>query len=253
MLRAEYEGVKAMSDTHTIRVPTPIACGEQEGTGQAFALFEYLEFCGGGSIGQFELGVALAKMHQTGVSPNLDQPFGFPVDNTIGATFQPNLPWHADWADFWDEHRLGHMLKLTGNAGGLSSDKITALRQKTRELLAPEARGGDPIVASIVHGDLWGGNKGFCKDREAAGGIAPTIFDPAAYYGDREVDVAMTYLFGGFTNDFYDGYNSVWPLSEGHEKRKIVYNLYHILNHDVLFGGMYIRQAQSMIDQILKC
>jgi fructosamine-3-kinase len=252
MLRAEYEGVKAMSETSTIRVPKPIAFGKHESTGQAFALFEYLEFCGGGSNGQYELGVALAKMHQTGISPKSETtPFGFPVDNTIGATFQPNLPWHDNWADFWDEHRLGHMLKLTSNAGGCSKDQIKALRAKTRELLSTEARGGDPIVASIVHGDLWGGNKGFCKDPEAKGGIAPTIFDPASYYGDREVDVAMTYLFGGFNGDFYDGYNSVWPLSEGHEKRRTVYNLYHILNHDVLFGGGYVNQARGMIDQIL--
>uniref|UniRef100_A0A7S4AXP1 protein-ribulosamine 3-kinase n=1 Tax=Pseudo-nitzschia australis TaxID=44445 RepID=A0A7S4AXP1_9STRA len=257
MLRGEYEGVKAMSETlasstSTLRVPTPIAFGEHESTGQAFALFEYLEFCGGGSNGQYELGVALAKMHQSGTSPNRDTtPFGFHVDNTIGATFQPNLPWHRDWADFWDQHRLGHMLKLTGNAGGLSPDKVAALRKKTRELLSPESRGGDPVLASIVHGDLWGGNKGFCKDNNTDG-IAPAIFDPASYYGDREVDVAMTYVFGGFSGDFYDGYNSVWPLSEGHEKRRTVYNLYHILNHDVLFGGSYIRQAQGMIDQILR-
>ena len=252
MLRAEYEGVKAMSETSTIRVPKPIAFGRHEANDQAFALFEYLEFCGSGPGGQYELGVALAKMHKAGVSPNGEAPFGFPVDNTIGATFQPNLPWRENWADFWDEHRLGHMLRLTGNAGGLPSDKIEALRSKTRELLSPEARGGDPVVASIVHGDLWGGNKGFCKDPEAPGGIAPTIFDPACYYGDREVDVAMTYVFGGFTGDFYDGYESVWPLSEGHEKRRTVYNLYHILNHDVLFGGGYIRQARGMIDEILR-
>jgi len=256
MLRAEYEGVKAMADTHTIRVPTPIAFGTHESTSQSFALFEYLEFCNGGSKGQYDLGVALAKMHRTtGRSPNEEKPFGFHVDNTIGATFQPNLPWHKDWADFWDEHRLGHMLRLTNNAGGCSNEQIAALRQKTRELLSSSSsssssRGGDPIVASIVHGDLWGGNKGFCKD-PATGEVLPTIFDPAAYYGDREVDVAMTYLFGGFNGDFYDGYNSEWPLSKGHEQRRTVYNLYHILNHDVLFGGGYIRQARGMIEQIL--
>lgn len=253
MLRAEYEGVKAMADTSTIRVPAPIAFGKHEESpsiSRAFCLFEYLEFCGGGSGGQFELGVMLAKMHQKGISPNTDAPFGFPVDNTIGATFQPNLPWHDNWADFWDVLRLGHMLNLTDNVG-MPKEKIELLRQKTRELLALEARGGDPVVASIVHGDLWGGNKGFVKDPAVKGGIAPTIFDPASYYGDREVDVAMTYLFGGFNSDFYDGYESVWPLSEGHEKRRTVYNLYHILNHDVLFGGGYIRQAQGMIQQIL--
>jgi fructosamine-3-kinase len=171
MLRAEYEGVKAMSDTRTIQVPTPVAFGQHEATRQAFAVFEYLEFCGGGS--QYELGVNLAKMHNNGK-------FGFHIDNTIGATFQPN-GWEDDWTDFWDKHRLGHMLKLTGDAG-YGADKIETLRKKTRELLSHKP------VPSIVHGDLWGGNKGFCKKD---GNVVPVIFDPATYYGDREVDVAM--------------------------------------------------------------
>jgi fructosamine-3-kinase len=133
-----------------------------------------------------------------------DKGFGFHVDNTIGSTPQPNLPWMDDWADFWDEHRLGHMLKLTGNAGGLSDEKVTQLRQKTRELLSQHTP-----VPSVLHGDLWGGNKGFC---EKDGKIIPVIFDPATYYGDREVDVAMTHVFGGFGPDFYKGYDSEWPL-----------------------------------------
>jgi fructosamine-3-kinase len=130
--------------------------------------------------------------------------FGFHVDNTIGATPQPNLPWKDDWADFWDEHRLGHMLRLTGNAG-LSTEKVEELRRKTRELLSHKP------APSIIHGDLWGGNKGFCKKD---GKVVPVIFDPATYYGDREADVAMTHVFGGFSSDFYEGYDSEWPLPE---------------------------------------
>ena len=143
MLKAEYLGVKAMSDTHTIQVPTPICFGQYDN--KAFVLFEYLQFCGGGS--QHELGVQRAKMHR----PISDKGFGFDVDNTIGATPQPNS-WMDDWADFWDAHRLGHMLKLTGNCG-LSDKDVEALREKTRELLShnPEP--------SLLHGDLWGGNK----------------------------------------------------------------------------------------------
>ncbi len=213
MLRAEYEGVKAISDTNTIQVPTPIASGQFDKTGQGFVLFEYLEFCSGGS--QYELGVMLAKMHRC---PS-DKGFGFHIDNTIGATPQPNS-WKDNWADFWDEHRLGHMLKLTGDAG-LNKDKVEMVRQKTRQLLSHNP------TPSIIHGDLWGGNKGFCKKD---GKVIPVIFDPATYYGDREADVAMTYLFGGFTSDFYEGYNSEWPLPYGHENRRTVYNLYHILN-----------------------
>jgi len=103
-----------------------------------------------------------------------------------------------------DTHRLGHMLKLTGNAG-LSQKEVDQLRQKTRELLSHNPQ------PSLLHGDLWGGNKGFCtKD----GKTIPVIFDPATYYGDREADVAMTYVFGGFSGDFYKGYESEWPLPE---------------------------------------
>jgi len=239
MLQAEYLGVDAMAKTGTMKVPNPIAFGEHHGppSNTAFVVFEYLEFCGGGS--GYELGRDLARMHRS-VSP--DGKFGFVVDNTIGATPQPNLPGTGMWADFWDEYRLGHMLKLTYDAG---LDKATAekLRSKTRELLShnPEP--------SLIHGDLWGGNKGYAK---VDGKVVPVIFDPATYYGDREADIAMTYVFGGFGSDFYEGYESEWPLPEGHEKRKTVYNLYHILNHEVLFGGMYLRQAQGMIDQILR-
>jgi fructosamine-3-kinase len=134
--------------------------------------------------------------------------FGFHVDNTIGATPQPNLPWKETWADFWDEHRLGHMLRLTGNAS-LPKQQVEDLRQKTRELLSQH----NP-APSLIHGDLWGGNKGFCKPKNNEGNAIPVIFDPATYYGDREADVAMTYVFGGFSSDFYDGYNSEWPLPE---------------------------------------
>lgn len=239
MLHAEYMGVKEMSETNTIKVPKPVAFGEHHGPGRdiAFVVFEYLEFCGGGS--GYELGQNLAHMHKCLSSNNM---FGFHVDNTIGATPQPNLPWKDNWADFWDEHRLGHMLKLTCNAG-LDTSTIEKLRKKTRELLSHDPQ------PSLIHGDLWGGNKSYAK---VDGKVVPVIFDPATYYGDREADIAMTYLFGGFGSDFYEGYESVWPLPEGHEKRKPVYNLYHILNHDVLFGGMYLRQAQAMIDHILR-
>jgi len=101
-------------------------------------------------------------------------------------------------------------------------------------------------VPSLVHGDLWSGNKAFTSDGE------PVIYDPAVYYGDREVDIAMTSLFGSFGSQFYNSYNTSWPLDEGFEKRKIIYNLYHILNHYVLFGGGYLSEANSMIATILK-
>ena len=198
MLQAEYRGVQELAASQTMRVPTPICVGK-DGT-RAFCVFEYLQFCSGGS-GR-ETGVTLAKMHRTRSSNGL---FGFHVDNTIGATPQPNLPWKEDWAEFWDTHRLGHMLELTDNAG-YGDDEIEQLRMKTKELLSHKPE------PSLLHGDLWGGNKGYV--RETDGSVVPVIFDPATYYGDREADLAMTYLFGGFGSDFYQGYESEWPLPE---------------------------------------
>ena len=183
MLNAEYLGVKEMSEANAIRVPTPIAYGEWSGRG--FVVFEYLEFYGGGDA--HEQGRQLACMHRK-LSRN---GFGFIVDNTIGATPQPNLPWIDNWAEFWDKHRLGHMLKLTGNAG-LSSEKVEMLRKTTKELLSHNPK------PSLIHGDLWGGNAGYAKIKEDDElKVVPVIFDPATYYGDREADIAMTYLFGG--------------------------------------------------------
>lgn len=237
MLRAEYLGIKEMADTKTIRVPQPIAYGEGGPLNSAFVVFEYLELSGGGS--GYELGVQLAKMHRC-YSESGD--FGFHIDNTIGATPQPNK-WTSDWADFWDVHRLGHMLKLTNNCG-CNDATIEKLRSKTRELLSEHE-----VQPSLLHGDLWGGNKAYAK---IDGKATPVIFDPATYYGDREAEIAMTYVFGGFANDFYDGYESEYPLAEGHEKRRTSYELYHILNHAVLFGGGYRNQAKGMIEQILR-
>jgi fructosamine-3-kinase len=174
-------------------------------------------------------------------SANPTGKFGFHVENSIGATPQYNS-WMDSWPEFWDAHRLGYMLRLTNDAD-LDSDTISKLRTKTKQLLSQHSPS-----ASLIHGDLWGGNKGYAR---VDGNIVPVIFDPATYYGDREADIAMTYLFGGFSEKFYQGYNAEWPLPEGHEDRRTVYNLYHILNHEVLFGG-YLGQAQSMIQRILR-
>lgn len=96
-----------------------------------------------------------------------------------------------------------------------------------------------------MHGDLWSGNAAFCRTGE------PVIFDPASYYGDREVDLAMSELFGGFPAAFYEGYNATYPLAAGYGQRKTIYNLYHILNHFNLFGGSYGTQAEQMMAAIL--
>ena len=99
---------------------------------------------------------------------------------------------------------------------------------------------------SLLHGDLWGGNFGYTQN-----GI-PFIFDPASYYGDRETDLAFTYMFGGFNSSFYQAYEECLPITPGFSNRKILYNLYHELNHFNLFGGGYAQSAQSSINQLIK-
>ena len=98
---------------------------------------------------------------------------------------------------------------------------------------------------SLLHGDLWSGNA--AADETAA----PVIFDPAVYYGDREADIAMTELFGGYARAFYEAYNAAWPLDAGYTVRKTLYNLYHVLNHLNLVGGGYRAQAEGMIAELL--
>jgi fructosamine-3-kinase len=164
--------------------------------------------------------------------------FGWDINNTIGSTVQINN-WTANWAEFWAEHRIGYQLQLARRRGGNFSQGETLLAA------IPKLLEGYKPQPSLVHGDLWGGNASVTAAGE------PVIFDPAAYWGDREVDIAMTELFGGFSPAFYRGYNEVWLLDSGYEKRKTLYNLYHILNHFNLFGGSYESQANQMIDRIL--
>jgi fructosamine-3-kinase len=250
MFEAEALGLQQMGETQTIRIPQPICWGTEGNS--AYIVLEWLDLRGGGGeIAWAEMGRKLAAMHKyTPPSPPLLRGgeevdyallrgrFGWSVNNTIGSTPQINN-WTADWAKFWAEHRIGYQLKLGRRRGGNFSrgESLLAAIPKLLEDYKPQS--------SLVHGDLWGGNASVTAAGE------PVIFDPAAYWGDREVDMAMTELFGGFPAAFYRGYNEVWLLDSGYERRKILYNLYHILNHFNLFGGSYESQANQMINRIL--
>ena len=239
MFEAEALGVQQMWQTKTIRVPQPICWGIAEN--YAYIVLEWIDM-GGRSQGaaMVEMGRQLAKLHQW--KPTDDDPashqFGWEMNNTIGSTPQIN-PWTKDWATFWRDHRIGYQLKLAQRRGA-RFHQAEQLLDKIPEILADY----HPKPA-LVHGDLWGGNASVTAEGE------PVIFDPATYFGDREVDLAMTELFGGFPSAFYQGYQEVLPLEPGYEQRKILYNLYHILNHFNLFGGGYDTQANSMIQQLL--
>ncbi|MCU7920622.1 MAG: fructosamine kinase family protein [Candidatus Thiodiazotropha sp. (ex Epidulcina cf. delphinae)] len=233
MFEAESEGLKEMADSSAIRVPRPLCCGLSDG--QSYLVMEFIEMGHVGRNGGELAGRQLAVMHRVG------QPrFGWRRDNTIGSTHQPNQQCD-NWIDFWREQRLGFQLQLAARNGYRGSLQRQGERLLERFHVLIEHQPNP----SLLHGDLWGGNLAY--DREGN----PVIFDPAVYYGDREADLAMTELFGGFGNRFYDAYRESWPLSPGYSTRKTLYNLYHILNHLNLFGGGYLGQATSMIDRLL--
>jgi fructosamine-3-kinase len=236
MFIAEISGLNAIAATDTIRVPRPIAHGSAGN--QSYLLMEYLQLGSRGNT--MLLGEQLAALHRcTGNS------FGFAQDNFIGTTPQPN-GWPSeqkdDWIDFWREHRLGFQLRLAAQNG--NGVHLQRLGEKLLDALPAFFVGYRP-QPSLLHGDLWGGNHAYLPDG------TPVIFDPAIYYGDRECDLAMTELFGGYPTDFYATYNSAYPLDAGYAMRRNLYNLYHILNHANLFGGGYVRQAEQMMDKLL--
>ncbi len=232
MFAAEAQGLQEILATNTIKVPSPLCWGTTQNN--SYLVMEWLEFNDGNSGSWEMMGQNLAKMHKAKVS----QQFGWGVNNTIGSTPQINTL-TANWADFFAEFRLGYQLKLAQRRSGNFPDY-----QKVVTIIREYLINHNP-QPSLVHGDLWSGNAAITIDGE------PVIVDPAAYYGDREVDLAMTELFGGFPSAFYRGYNQEWQLDQGYQQRKTIYNLYHILNHFNLFGGGYGHQANKMIKQIV--
>ena len=234
MFEAESEGLREMASTGTVGVPQPVACGIRGE--RSFLLLESLVLKSLTAQSNRILGEQLAAMHSKPQSG-----FGWVRDNTIGSTLQRNNQ-TSDWIRFWREHRLVFQLELAETNGCQSSliDIGVLLCEKFHLFFEDYSP-----VPSLLHGDLWAGNAAE-DDAER-----PVIFDPACYYGDRECDIAMTELFGGFGEDFYRSYNEAWPLDQGYRVRKTLYNLYHILNHFNLFGGGYQGQAESMTRSLL--
>jgi fructosamine-3-kinase len=232
MFEAEAAGLELILTSSTILAPRPITYGVADK--HAFMVLEYLDLSGQGDSGL--LGRQLAALHRTE-----GRQFGNARANFIGSSPQPN-DWSDDWIEFWRERRLGFQLKLAARNG--YGGKLQTRGSMLMDAL-PELFDGYLPRPSLLHGDLWGGNCGFLND------TTPVIFDPACYYGDREADIAMTELFGGFAADFYAAYRAAYPLNQGYRKRSKLYNLYHILNHANLFGGGYARQAEHMTDEAL--
>ena len=242
LLQAEADGLAALAAVapNGLQVPVPLACGEAGE--QALLVLPWLELLtapGAGPSAWRDLGRALARLHRASVAAGPGRGrFGWQRDNVIGSTPQPN-GWHDDWGLFFAERRLGHQLQLAA-ARGLPLRRGAALLAQV-----PSWLGQHKPEAVLVHGDLWSGNAALL----AGGG--GTVYDPAVYRADREVDLAMTRLFGGFPAAFEDGYQEEWPLPPDAETRVELYNLYHLLNHANLFGGGYVTQAQASINRLL--
>ena len=234
MFEAEAEGLHALAAAQAIKVPLPVCTGIE--ASQAYLVMEYFEG-GGETSGRAEIfGQQLAHLHRH----TRDQ-FGWHRDNTIGSTPQPNTPAN-DWLVFWRQQRLGFQLALAEQRG--TSRSLLRKGDELLQLMDGLFSHHQP-QPSLLHGDLWSGNYAITREGD------PIIFDPAVYFGDREADLAMTELFGGFPRRFYAAYNEAWPLDSGYQVRKTLYNLYHILNHFNMFGGGYAGQAERMTEELL--
>ena len=222
MFHAEYQGLESLAKVGDLLVPKPIDCGEVEQV--SYLLMEYIK---PGSRQQDywkKLAEGLASLH--GVT---DSRFGWVRDNYIGRLPQSNKR-HLPWVEFFIDERLLPQMDFAVGANLLPSDvrsDLESLCQTLDQLLVPE----EP---AFLHGDLWSGNIIVGANGE------PGIVDPAVYYGHREIELAFTTLFGGFDSQFYQAYQSVFPLEPGYQDRFEIYNLYPLLVHLNLFGTSYL-------------
>jgi fructosamine-3-kinase len=233
-LACEADGLAALARAGAVRVPAVLAQGVAGRT--AYLVLEWIDLHAPDAAARAALGAGLAALHRT-----LGPRHGWERNNYIGLTPQPN-GWSDDWIAFVRDRRIGHQLDLAERRGH------AALAQAARPLLERIGRlfEGYRPAPSLLHGDLWGGNW------LADGDGNPVLFDPAVHYGDRESDLAMTELFGGFGAPFYEAYAAAWPLASGYPARRDLYQLYHVLNHLNLFGGGYAATARRLVDRLLE-
>lgn len=234
MFAAEANALTELARTDTVRVPTVIAQGIA--ADRAWLAMEYIQPGQTTAAAAARLGEQLAALHFYAQSG-----FGWHRNNWIGTTVQCNTP-EQDWPTFFARHRLQAQLDIAiGNALPQSVfERGYRLAENVPALL-----GNYAPLPSLLHGDLWGGN--WACDEHGQ----PYLYDPASYIGDRDADLAMTELFGGFPDSFYRAYDAVLPRAAGYPLRRELYNLYHVLNHFNLFGAGYAMQAQAIIDKLL--
>lgn len=229
MFEAEAKGLKLLSTNSDFVVPDPIL--NTEFGGQQFLIMEWLDTYDQVGFSMSEFGIKLAGLHQRSFSY-----FGSDHNNYIGSLQQSNRN-HSTWAEFFWEERLLPQLKLAESSGYGSAFKkgFERLESKLDSLFPKEP-------PSLIHGDLWSGNYFISKN-------GPTIFDPAVYYGHREMDLAMMKLFGGFPAEVFRAYHEEFPLESGWEGRIEIGQLYPLMVHVNLFAGGYVSQVQQILSR----
>lgn len=245
MFAAEATGLRAIAAATPLRVPDVWEARDRSDDCPGFLLTDdvtapaslyHFAPLAGTNFGE-ALGLGLAAMHRV-TADN----WGFDGDNFIGPTPQAN-GWMDTWAEFFSVRRVGAMIGFFEAKGG--GDRWLAVRKDRFVARCHSILANVTDRPSLVHGDLWSGN----VIRDDCGG--PALIDPAAHYGHREVDVAYSRLFGGFSPAFYGAYEEAFPLDPGFPERKDLYNVYHLLNHALLFGGGYYEQAKAIIRRFI--
>lgn len=233
---AEAVGLRALREADSpLDIPKVLAARNgAPGAEQGFILMEWVEESSKGDDFWPKLGSGLAALHRTS-GPS----FGFSIDNFIGRIEQVNASSDV-WADFFLENRLDFQRDRARRIGRWNSSWDPGFDQLTKRI--PDILPERPMP-SLVHGDLWSGNV------IAGGSGVPTLIDPATHYAHREVDLAMSELFGGFPVSFYRAYREVWPIDPGYEERRDIYNLYHLINHLNHFGSAYAGQVRAILNR----
>lgn len=231
MFAEEAFGLNTLAETGSIRVPKVI--GSNEDSERCYLIMEHVDSGDFGIDFWEDFGTRLARLHK-----NSHEKFGFNRDNFIGSLPQQNNQCDT-WAEFFAQYRIEPQLKRAVDSGKAD----TALVHKFENLFAKLNEIFPNEKPALLHGDLWGGNFMCSLHGE------PVIFDPAVYYGNREMDIAMTRLFGGFDTEFYDAYHAEFPLVAGYEKRFDICNLYPLLVHVNLFPGSYIQSVKHIVNR----
>lgn len=231
LFQREAEGLEALQNASSLKVPEIIHYGEY--ADKQFLVLKFINKAAPVNNFWLEFAYGLAAVHR-----NTNVHFGWKNDNYLGLV-QQNNTYHDKWSSFYANERLSPLIKQLFDRGDFLDTDLKRAEWVCTKLgdICPEEK------PALLHGDLWGGNFMVNADGYAV------VYDPAVYYGHREMDISMTRLFGGFSTEFYRYYNEAFPLQKGWQQRLSLMQLYPLLVHAVLFGGSYIHTCRNIIKE----